>query len=125
MKAIENILIPVSDQKISKAFYLKLGFQVIVEIEMGEGQQWIQLGLGNQYTTIALLKNWPYSDLVVGSLQGLILETDDIFRDKEELTRKGIIMSDIRETPSGRIAFIRDPDNNGLTIHQFNYNKQK
>lgn len=125
MKAIENILIPVSNQKISKAFYLKLGFQVIVEIEMGEGQQWIQLGLGNQYTTIALLKNWPYSDLVVGSLQGLILETDDIFRDKEELTRKGIIMSDIRETPSGRIAFIRDPDNNGLTIHQFNYNKQK
>ncbi|ACU03996.1 VOC family protein [Pedobacter heparinus] len=124
MKAIENIILPVSNQNISKEFYLKLGFQIVIEVDMGEGHQWIQLGLNDQYTTIALLKNWPYSKLVAGSFQGLILETDDIYREKEELERKGIYMSEIRETRSGKIAFIKDPDDNGLTIHQFIFRSQ-
>jgi hypothetical protein len=123
MKAIENIILPVSDQAIAKEFYLKLGFKILLEIDMGGGQKWIQLGLDNQYTTIALLKNWPYSNLVAGSFQGLILETEDIYREKEELRKKGIAMSDIQDTPSGKIAFITDPDNNGLSIHQFIFRK--
>ena len=119
MKAIENILIPVTDQLVSKEFYLRLGFKVIIEADLGEGNHWIQLALGNQQTTISLVKDWPYSELKAGSLQGLILETDNILKEKVELNKKGILMSEIKESPYGQMAFISDPDKNGLSIHQF------
>jgi catechol 2,3-dioxygenase-like lactoylglutathione lyase family enzyme len=38
MKTIEIITIAVSDQQKAKEFYVKLGFQIIVEAPMGNGE---------------------------------------------------------------------------------------
>jgi len=57
MKGIEVISIPVTDQQTAKAFYEKIGFQLIIEAPMGDGNTWVQLGIPGQATSISLV-NW-------------------------------------------------------------------
>lgn len=121
MKAIENIAVPVTNQQLSKQFYLLLGFELLVEVAMPNGDMWIQLGFSDQVTTISLVRQWPYSHVQAGTLQGLVLETDNIVSERERLYQKGVTVSDIRESPSGKVFFLQDPDNNGLSIHQFSF----
>jgi catechol 2,3-dioxygenase-like lactoylglutathione lyase family enzyme len=130
MKAIEVISIPVSDQNRAKEFYIKLGFEVLVDIPMGNGQSWVQLGLPYQDTTISLVSQWPYKEVEMsaGSLHGIILETDDIEKEVRELKKKGVEVGiigpggyeagKISETPWGKFTHITDPDGNGLNLHQ-------
>jgi predicted enzyme related to lactoylglutathione lyase len=107
MKAVEIIMIPVSDQQKAKEFYLKLGFTLLVEAPSHHGQTWMQLGLPNQSTSISL-----------ASFHGIILETDDIEKNISELKRKGIDVQKIDVTPWGRFAWLKDLDGNGLCLHQ-------
>jgi predicted enzyme related to lactoylglutathione lyase len=116
MKLIEVISIPVTDQQISKAFYLKIGFQLLIEAPMGDNGNWVQLGLPGQVTSITLV-NW-FANMSPGSMQGLVLKTEDIEKEVAELKAKGIDVKDIDPTPWGKFASFQDPDGNGLTLHQ-------
>jgi catechol 2,3-dioxygenase-like lactoylglutathione lyase family enzyme len=107
MNAVEIIMIPVADQQKAKAFYLKLGFQVIVEAPMGNGETWLQLGLPGSKTTISLAK-----------VQGIILETDDIAGETERLAGSGVTVGKIDDTPWGKFMWLKDEDGNGLCLHQ-------
>ncbi len=107
MKAIEILMIPVADQQKAKEFYLKLGFQIIIEAPMGEGQTWIQLGLPNESTTISL-----------ANFQGIIFETDDIEKEIAELKTQGIEAGKVDGTPWGKFAWMKDLDGNALCLHQ-------
>ena len=107
MKTIEVISIPVTDQQRAKEFYMKLGFQVIIEAPMGNGEAWVQLGLPNQPTSISL-----------SNYHGVMFETDDIEKEIEELKSKGMKTSKIETTPWGKFAQLKDPDGNGLSFHQ-------
>ncbi len=42
MKSVEIIMIPVKDRQKAKEFYLKLGFQVVIEATDPHGKAWIQ-----------------------------------------------------------------------------------
>lgn len=107
MKAIEIITIPVTDQQKAKEFYSKLGFQIIVEAPAHHGQTWVQMGLPNQATSISLL-----------TFHGIIFETDDIEKEIQELKTKGIEVGKIDNQPWGKFAWVKDPDGNGLCLHQ-------
>jgi catechol 2,3-dioxygenase-like lactoylglutathione lyase family enzyme len=107
MKAIEIITIPVADQQKAKEFYIKLGFKVIVEAPMEHGETWLQLGLPDHSTTIALLK-----------FPGIICETDDIEKEINDLKTKGIEAGKIDVTPWGKFSWLKDPDGNGICLHQ-------
>ncbi|MFL9483411.1 VOC family protein [Chitinophagaceae bacterium LWZ2-11] len=107
MNAAEIIMIPVTDQQKAKEFYLKLGFQLIVEAPMEQGETWIQLGLPGQTTTISLAK-----------FQGIIFETEDIEKEMEELKAKGIEVGKVDDTPWGKFAWLKDLDGNSLCLHQ-------
>ncbi|MDB5286478.1 MAG: Glyoxalase/bleomycin resistance protein/dioxygenase [Mucilaginibacter sp.] len=107
MKSIEIIMLPVSDQQKAKEFYIKLGFQVLVEAPAAHGQTWIQLGLPGQGATISL-----------ASFQGIICDTDDIEKEIEELKNKGIEVGKIDQTPWGKFAWLKDLDGNSLCLHQ-------
>ena len=107
MKSVEIIMIPVADQQKAKAFYLNLGFQVIVEAPMGNGETWLQLGLPNGETTISLAK-----------FQGIILETNDIAGETERLAGGGVEVGKIDDTPWGKFMWLKDEDGNGLCLHQ-------
>ena len=116
MKAIQIVSVPVTDQQKSKEFYSKLGFELIVESPMGNGQTWLQMGIPNQTTSITLV-NW-FAEMQAGSMQGLVCGTDDIEKEVEELKGKGIEIAKIDPTPWGRFANIKDPDGNLLILHQ-------
>ena len=107
MKTIEIIMIPVADQQKAKEFYLKLGFQLMVEAPMEHGQTWIQLGLPDQPTSISLV-----------NFHGIIVETDNIEKEIQAFKTKGIEVGKIEPTPWGQFAWFKDPDGNGLCLHQ-------
>ena len=107
MKSVEIIMIPVKDRQKSKEFYLKLGFQVIVEAPTAHGETWIQMGLPGGDTTISL-----------AGVQGIICETDNLEHKIKELSQKGIEVGKIDNTPWGRFAWLKDEDGNSLCLHQ-------
>ena len=107
MKNIEIIMIPVSDQQKAKEFYLKLGFQVILEAPAAHGQTWLQMGLPNQSTTISL-----------STFHGIICETGDLSKEVDALKTKGIEMERVDKTPWGTFAWMNDADGNRICLHQ-------
>jgi catechol 2,3-dioxygenase-like lactoylglutathione lyase family enzyme len=107
MKSMEIIMLPIKDQQKAKEFYLKLGFQVVVEAPGAHGDTWIQMGLPGGNTTISL-----------ASFQAIICDTDDIEAEAKELAGKGISVGKIDDTPWGRFAWVKDPDGNSLCLHQ-------
>jgi predicted enzyme related to lactoylglutathione lyase len=130
MRTLEIIPVPVSSQEKAKAFYQKLGFDVVVEQPMGNGQTWLQMGYPGQAACLSLISWWPYKEVAMspGSLRGIIIRTNDIEKDVEELQKKGIEMGmislkgidegKIANTPWGRFIHFSDPDGNGLSLHQ-------
>jgi predicted enzyme related to lactoylglutathione lyase len=107
MKAVEIIMLPVADQQAAKTFYLKLGFQVIVEAPADHGETWIQMGLPGQPTSIALMK-----------FHGIIIETADIEQEIAVLAAKGIEVGKVDVQPWGKFAWLKDVDGNRLCLHQ-------
>ena len=107
MKSVEIIMIPVKDRQKAKEFYLKLGFEIIVEAPAAHGETWIQMGLRDGNATISL-----------ASFQGVICETDNIEKEIKELKAKGIEVGKIDATPWGRFAWLKDLDGNSLCLHQ-------
>jgi len=116
MNFIEVISIPVSNQEASKQFYLGIGFQVIVEAPLGDGNTWVQLGLPGQTTSITLV-NW-YQKMQPGSLHGLVLHSEDIEKEVAEFKAKGVDVKDIDPTPWGKFATFFDPDGNSMILRQ-------
>jgi catechol 2,3-dioxygenase-like lactoylglutathione lyase family enzyme len=107
MKSVDIIMLPVSDRQKAKEFYLKLGFEVIVEAPAAHGETWIQMGLPNSNSTISL-----------AGFQGIICETDNIESEINELNAKGIEVGKIDETPWGKFAWLKDLDGNSLCLRQ-------
>jgi predicted enzyme related to lactoylglutathione lyase len=115
MRSIEVISIPVTNQQIAKEFYLQLGFTLMVEAPFEGGANWIQLGLPDGGTSITLV-NW-FPEMPAGSVRGLVIKSDDLDKEIEELTVKGIAIGPVDKTPWGRFASITDPDGNMLSLH--------
>jgi len=107
MKTIEIIILPVSDQQKAKAFYLQLGFEVVIEAPAEHGQIWLQMRLPDDSATIALM-----------NFHGVIIETGNIARSIKALTDQGIEVGKIDEQPWGKFAWLKDLDGNGLCLHQ-------
>lgn len=107
MKSVEVIMIPVKDRQKSKEFYLKLGFQIIVEAPAAHGETWIQMGIPGSDTTISL-----------AGFQAVICETDNIKAKIADLKSKGIEVNKIDETPWGKFAWLKDLDGNSLCLHE-------
>ena len=117
IKSFEIISVPVSDQQRAKHFYRDvLGFDLVREEPMGPGQTWIQLSPQGCTTTIALV-TW-FEAMRPGGLQGVMLNVTDIGRDHEELSGRGLKLTEIRQEPWGRYAMFSDPDGNGWILRQ-------
>ena len=107
MKKLEVIMLPVADQQKAKEFYLTLGFELLVEAPMGNGETWLQLGLPGAETSISLAR-----------FNGVVIETADIENEAAGLRAKGITVEKVDDTPWGRFAWLKDLDGNGLCLHQ-------
>lgn len=115
---IRIISLPVSDQQVAKEFYQQiLGFELINESLMSEKMHWIQLAPSKTCSTSITLVNW-FEQMAPGSVQGLVIGTNNIEADYQELTQKGVKLSPIQDSPWGRSAMFQDLDGNGWVLQQ-------
>lgn len=115
---ITVVSVPVSDQQRAKQFYTdSLGFDLIAEAPMGDGNDWVQVGPAGKEVSLTLVSWFP--EMAPGSMQGLVVECDDIQATYDDLKGKGVPFDGPPDnTPWGIFATLRDPDGNSLVLHQ-------
>jgi catechol 2,3-dioxygenase-like lactoylglutathione lyase family enzyme len=129
---VQLVVIPVSDQERSVAFYEALGFERRNDIPWGDGYRWVEVYPPDSRTGLALVPPGPGE--TTGVRTGIILNTDDIDAAHLELQSLGVDVdgeiarvgapAQIRigpvETagPVPPMFYFRDPDGNSLLIVQ-------
>ena len=116
MKAISIISIPVTDQEAAKQFYLKLGFNLLVEAPF-ETQKWVQMALPGQEAVSITLVTW-FPELKPGSITGFVIHIDNMDEEIKSLNAKGIEVGQVDQTPWGKFATVKDPDGNSWSLHE-------
>jgi predicted enzyme related to lactoylglutathione lyase len=116
MRSVELISVPVTDPQVSKEFYIRMGLTVVIENQMGNGQLWIQMRFPDGGADITLV-TW-FEQMPPGSLQAVVVHSDDIEADVAVLKSKGIEPGTIDKTPWGLFCSISDPDGNRFVLHQ-------
>jgi catechol 2,3-dioxygenase-like lactoylglutathione lyase family enzyme len=118
---IATVIIPVADQDGAVEFYVdKLGFDKRIDVPFGNGYRWVEVGLGDEATTIALAP--PPEGKPTGSVEtGISLQTDDVDAYHEELKASGVDV-DPEVTRMGDpvppMFWLRDPEGNTLMVVQ-------
>ena len=118
---IANVVIPVADQEGALAFYVDtLGFEKRVDLPFGDRYRWVEVGLPNQDTTIALAP--PPEGGSSGKREtGVTLQTDDIDAYYEHLKKSGVdVDAEIMRMgdPVPPMFWFRDPEGNTLLVVQ-------
>ena len=118
---IATVILPVSDQDRAIEFYVdKLGFAKRVDVAFGEGYRWVEVGLGQEATTIALAP--PPRGTPTGNREtGISLQTDDIDSYHAQLKDTGVDVDDQVSRmgdPVPPMFWLRDPEGNTLMIVQ-------
>lgn len=114
---IAILSIPVSDQAAAKAFYADvLGFGLVRDDPMGADRRWVELAPPGGGASVTLV-HW-FDRMPPGSVQGLVLECDDIDADWAALRERGVELSAIEAAPWGRYATFSDPDGNGWVLQE-------
>jgi hypothetical protein len=106
IKNIEVVSIFVSDQD-----------KIITDSPYEGDKCWIQFSVSKDANTTISLVTW-FDEMKPGSIQGLILETDDIEKSSSVLKDKGAEIYEVYETPWGKFANFLDPDGKGWALHQ-------
>ena len=118
---IANVVIPVTDQDGMIDFYVdKLGFTKRVDAPFGGGYRWIEVGLGDESTTIALAPP-PDGAPTGGNQTGITLQTDDIDAVHAQLKAAGVdVDAEIMRMgdPVPPMFWFRDPESNTLLMVQ-------
>jgi catechol 2,3-dioxygenase-like lactoylglutathione lyase family enzyme len=116
MKSIEIISIPVTDQQRAKQFYQHLGFEVAVEAPYKDGAKWIQMKFPGGGVSITLV-TW-FDNMPAGCIDGLVIKTGHLDKDRQELLDQGVEPAEIDDTPWGRFMAVVDPDGNRISLHE-------
>jgi predicted enzyme related to lactoylglutathione lyase len=113
---LELIPVPVSDVDGAKAFYEQAGFAVDNDVTVREGLRFVQLTPPGSACSVAIGEG--LTELEPGLLQGLQLVVEDIEAAREELSGRGLEVSEVQDFPWGRFVFFSDPDGNGWNVQQ-------
>lgn len=113
---VQVVSVPVSDQERAKNFYVDtLGFELRADRPWGEATRWVEVAPEGSTTSFSLV-TW-FEAMPPGSLQGLVVATDDIRTAHGELDARGVRFDFPPTEMSGGIqAVFRDPDGNGLVL---------
>ncbi len=115
---LELVPVPVSDVDRAKAFYVeKVGFHEDIDQRLNETVRFVQLTPPGSACSIAIGEGIVSQE--PGSSSGLILVVQDIRATYEELTQRGVDVTEPAMQPWGAVhADFRDPDGNGWTLQQ-------
>lgn len=119
--AIENvkvISVPVSDPDRAREFYVeKLGFELTLDDDSIPGIRWVQVTPKGGAPSLTLV-TW-FDTMPAGSLQGLVLGSDNLVAECERLAAEGVQFDHpLEQQPWGTEAVICDPDGNKLVLQQ-------
>jgi len=118
---IATVIIPVADQDREVDFYVdKLGFTKRVDMPFGNQYRWVEVGLGDEATTIALAPPPPNGS--TGNREtGISLQTDDIDAYHAELKAASVdVDANVSRMgdPIPPMFWLRDPEGNTLLVVQ-------
>ena len=117
---LELVAVPVSDVDRAKAFYVdQAGFNADHDHRVSDEIRFVQLTPPGSACSIAL--GTGVIDTPPGSVQGLQLVVEDIEAARDELSGRGVEVSDVQDFPWGRFVFFSDPDGNGWAVQQIVY----
>jgi catechol 2,3-dioxygenase-like lactoylglutathione lyase family enzyme len=131
---LEVVVLPVTDMDRAKEFYVdKVGFNLDVDHDTGEGFRVIQMTPPGSACSVSLVKGPGAPEMEPGSLKGLQITTTDVRAVRETLASHGVEVSEIQAfvQAEGRFVpaegelevfnafvFFDDPDGNGWAIQQ-------
>jgi predicted enzyme related to lactoylglutathione lyase len=114
---IELIGIPVSDVDRAKAFYTEqVGFNADHDHQVSDELRFVQLTPPGSACSITI--GTGVIDTPPGSVQGMQLVVPDIEAAHQELSERGVEVSEVQDFPWGRFVFFADPDGNGWAVQQ-------
>ena len=127
---IEAITLPVSDIDRARDFYVKAGFNLDLDTELGPGMRVVQLTPEGSGCSITFGTGFPQAE--PGSYVNTYLVVSDIEAAHRELKKRGIEISEIYhfgeagQTPGvdpkrgdyGSYADFRDPDGNSWLVQE-------
>lgn len=117
IRHVQVLSMPVSDQQAAQGFYVEtLGLELVRDNPMGDEARWVEVApAGAGATTSIVLVTW-FPHMPPGSVDGLVLQNDDVDADCERLRQAGVELDGPRDYPWGRQATLADPDGNGLIL---------
>jgi catechol 2,3-dioxygenase-like lactoylglutathione lyase family enzyme len=114
---LELVAIPVSDVDRAKAFYAeKAGFVVDHDHRVSDEVRFVQLTPPGSACSIAL--GTGLTDMTPGSVRGVQVVVTDIEAARDELTGRGVEVSEVQRFPWGAFVFFDDPDGNRWSVQE-------
>jgi catechol 2,3-dioxygenase-like lactoylglutathione lyase family enzyme len=118
---VATVIVPVADQDRVIDFYVeKLGFEKRMDVPFGNGDRWVEVGLGDETTTIALAP-MPEGGSSGDRQTGISLQTDDIDAYHAQLRDAGVdVDAEVSRMgdPVPPMFWLRDPEGNVLLVVQ-------
>jgi predicted enzyme related to lactoylglutathione lyase len=118
---VGRVIVPVADQEKAIEFYTEtLGFEKRVDVPMGNGYRWVEVGPKGGAATIAVVPPGP-DGTAGGRETGITLDTTDADADHAELKSKGVdVDAEVSRMgdPVPPMFWFRDPEGNSLLIVQ-------
>jgi catechol 2,3-dioxygenase-like lactoylglutathione lyase family enzyme len=112
-----RVRLPACEERAKEFYVEKLGFDLTREDDSIPGIRWVQVTPRGGATSLTLV-TW-FESMPPGSLQGLVLVSDDLRGDCDRLLARGVEFErPLQEQPWGTEAVIRDPDGNKLVLQQ-------
>lgn len=117
IKGIKFASIPVHDQERALEFYTqKLGFQILTDQPMGEGQRWIELGIAGAESRVVLFTPKGQEDRV-GTFSNIVFGTENVEKTHKELVAKGVEFAQPpKKEPWGTFAIFKDSEGNQFVL---------
>jgi predicted enzyme related to lactoylglutathione lyase len=118
---VGRVIVPVNDQEKALEFYTEtLGFEKRVDVPMGNGYRWVEVGPAGGAATIAVVPPGP-DGKAGGRETGITLDSSDVDADYAELKAKGVdVDAEVMRMgePVPPMFWFRDPEGNSLLIVQ-------
>jgi catechol 2,3-dioxygenase-like lactoylglutathione lyase family enzyme len=116
ISGIRTIGVPVVDQDKALEFYVgTLGLEKRLDVAMGPGMRWLELGPTGAEITVALIK--AGDELPAGIETGIRFVTSDAEAAHADLGGNGVVVGELLRWPGVPPMFtFRDPDGNGFEL---------
>jgi predicted enzyme related to lactoylglutathione lyase len=113
---LELVPVPVTDVDRAKAFYTeKAGFNADHDHKVSDELRFVQLTPPGSACSIVL--GIGITEMEPGSVNAYQMTVEDAEAAREELSGRGVEVSDVQDFPWGKFVFFSDPDGNRWALH--------